>query len=194
MSRHRPPASDRSGDPGAIAGGTCDWRSGAIDRARMLPSRKSASASRAASSGDFPASISSRHRSSRCCDSSSTTSASRAGESWSVDSRSRMRGAQSGMSCSMDPAGVDTCHGQILRAERESVQRRLGKTRSRGFRLQPEGCGCPAIRTFHPSFRLKPEATQDNYRNAGAAPSRHSQTLAKPRGSIPRIGVGACQP
>src|SRR5262245_59327951 len=79
-------------------------------RARRFPSLKSASASRVASSGDDPAAINSRQRSSRCCESSSTISASRAGERRSVDRRGRTCCVQSGMFVSGDaPHGLDEC-------------------------------------------------------------------------------------
>src|SRR5262245_15247071 len=96
---NRPP-----GAPGVIAEGGCACRRGAMYSARTLPSLKSASATRVASSGDAPPAINSRQRSSRCCESSSTISASRIGESCRDARRGRTCGAQSGMLISRDPA------------------------------------------------------------------------------------------
>src|SRR5215471_2327001 len=70
--------------------------------ARRSPFLKSASATRVASSGDIPPAINSRQRSSRCCESSSTISASRVGESRRPDKRGRTCCDQSGMFVSCD--------------------------------------------------------------------------------------------
>src|ERR1051325_5507585 len=90
------------GAPAVIGDGGCACRSGAMYRARRFPSLKSESASRVASSGDDPEAINSRQRSSRCCESSSTISASRAGERLSGDNRGRTYCVQSGMFVSRD--------------------------------------------------------------------------------------------
>src|SRR5687767_4208363 len=94
---HSPP-----GAPGVIVKGACACRRGAMRSARMLPSLKSASAVRSASSGDAPLAINSRQRSSRCCESSSTISASRVGERRRPDKRGRTCCVQSGMFVSCD--------------------------------------------------------------------------------------------
>src|SRR5215831_14880205 len=91
-----------AGAPGAMDGDGWACRSGARRRARRSTSLKPASASRVASSGVAPPAINSRQRSSRCCESSSTISASRAGERRSVDSRGRTCWVQSGMFVSRD--------------------------------------------------------------------------------------------
>src|SRR5262249_17004121 len=84
-------------------------------RARRFPSLKSASANRTASSGDAPPAINSRQRSSRCCESSSTTSASRPGERRNVDRRGRTCSAQSGMFVSRcAPPSLDECFPCLL--------------------------------------------------------------------------------
>src|SRR6266849_4813586 len=64
----------------------------------MFPSPNSASARRVALSADALPAINSRQRSSRCCESSSTMSASRAGDSGSDDSRMRISRAQAALS------------------------------------------------------------------------------------------------
>src|SRR2546422_64782 len=85
----RPVSRGPEGAPGVTGSGACSCRSGAMYRASASPSLNSASARRVASSDDAPPLINSRHRSSRCCDSSSTISLSRVGESRSDNNRVR---------------------------------------------------------------------------------------------------------
>src|SRR5215475_11577733 len=84
-------------------------------RANTSPSLKSANAKRTASSGDAPPAISSRQRSSRCCASSSTISASRAGERRNDVRRGRTCRDQSGMFASgYTPHRLDECFPCLL--------------------------------------------------------------------------------
>src|SRR5688572_10939266 len=76
----------------------CACRSGAIAFARTSPPLNSANANRWASSGDAPPATNSRQRSSRCCESSSTISLSRVGESCRDDKRERTSFAQRALS------------------------------------------------------------------------------------------------
>src|SRR5262245_29202992 len=77
---------------------------------RTSPSANSASASRVASSADAPPEISSRQRSSRCNESSSTISISRVAERRSRATRGRMCAAQPGADWSRMFARRDTPH------------------------------------------------------------------------------------
>src|SRR6185503_13512428 len=73
-----------------------------------LPARNCASAKRVASSADAPPEIASRYCSARCCEISSTMSASRSGFKLSGASRARTSLCQSCMFSSRDPAhGLD---------------------------------------------------------------------------------------
>src|SRR5262245_10157978 len=78
--------------------------------ASRFPSLNSASARRVASISDAPPATNSRQRSSRCCESSSTISCSRVGESRNDDRRGRTCCAHSGMFVARDaPHGLHEC-------------------------------------------------------------------------------------
>src|SRR5688572_20593880 len=114
--------------PGVIGAGTCACRSDAMQRASRFPSLNSASARRVASSSDAPPDISSRQRSSRCCESSSTISCSRVGERRSDDKRGRTWPAQSGKFVSRHASyRLDECRPglPLLGEEALSLRRQL---------------------------------------------------------------------
>src|SRR5215510_3799370 len=114
------------GAPGVIGNRVCACRSAAMYRARRSPSLKSASATRVASSGVAPPAINSRQRSSRCCESSSTISASRSGERCRPDKRGRTCCVQSGMFVSCDALNSvnECCPGLALSSQHPPALRR----------------------------------------------------------------------
>src|SRR6266542_858000 len=111
----RPASTSRVGAPGVMDDGECACRSGAMYCARTSLPLNSASVPCVASSRDAPPAISSRQRSSRCCESSSTISFSRVGDSRSGDNRGRTCSAQSGMFVSRDaPHSLYECGPRLL--------------------------------------------------------------------------------
>src|SRR5262245_14531328 len=104
--------------------GSVQWacRSGARPSARRFRSLKAARARWTASSGETPPATSCRHRSSRCCESSSTISASRAGGSATFLKRARISGPQSGMFASCYQAhGFDERLPRLLLAREDAA-------------------------------------------------------------------------